>query len=102
MSKKAPIKSRYDSFGLSERRLNFKPQIDIRGERLSSALEIVSQYIDDAIMIGIEEVKILHGKGDGILREEIRKYLKSTPSVKSVRDEDIQMGGTGITVVRFD
>lgn len=99
--KSAPV-SRYDSFGLSERRLNFKPQIDIRGERLTEALDIVNQYIDDAIMIGMEEVKILHGKGNGILREEIRKYLKTIPGIKSFSDEDIRQGGTGITVVKFD
>lgn len=96
------VVNRYDSFGLNERRLNFKPQIDIRGERLSEALEIVSQFIDDAVMIGMEEIKILHGKGNGILREEIRRYLKNAHGVKSFHDEDIRSGGSGITVIKLD
>lgn len=90
------------SEGLAERRLNFKPNIDIRGERLMEALEIVSRFIDDALMVGIGEVKILHGKGNGILKEEIRKYLRTVPGVVSCKDEDIQFGGSGITVVKLD
>ena len=90
------------SEGLQERKLNFKPNIDIRGERLMEALEIVSRFIDDALMVGIGEVKILHGKGNGILKEEIRKYLKTVPGVVSCKDEDIQFGGSGITVVKLD
>ena len=90
------------SESLSERRLNFKPNIDIRGERLMEALEIVSRFIDDALMVGIGEVKILHGKGNGILKEEIRKYLRTVPGVVSCKDEDIQFGGSGITVVKLD
>ncbi len=90
------------SESLSERKLNFKPNIDIRGERLMEALEIVSRFIDDALMVGIGEVKILHGKGNGILKEEIRKYLRTVPGVVSCKDEDIQFGGSGITVVKLD
>ncbi|MBR4089049.1 MAG: Smr/MutS family protein [Bacteroidales bacterium] len=90
------------SEGLAERRLNFKPNIDIRGERLMEALDIVSRFIDDALMVGIGEVKILHGKGNGILKEEIRKYLKTVPGVVSCKDEDVQFGGSGITVVKLD
>ena len=87
---------------VSQRTLNFSPSIDIRGEHLEDALNIVTHFIDDAIMIGIGTVKILHGKGTGVLREEIRKYLKTIPNVKNVRDEDIQFGGAGITVVELD
>ena len=87
---------------ISERRLNFKPKIDIRGERLDSALDIVTRFIDDALMVGLSEVKILHGKGNGVLREEIRKYLKTVPGVSSLRDEALQLGGAGITVVTLD
>jgi len=90
------------SEGLAERRLNFKPNIDIRGERLMEALDIVSRFIDDALMVGIGEVKILHGKGNGILKEEIRKYLRTVPGVVSCKDEDVQFGGSGITVVKLD
>lgn len=92
----------YSTDNLSQRRLEFKPTIDIRGERLVQAMEIVSRFIDDALMVGIGQVKILHGKGNGILKEEIRKYLKTVPGVSSYRDEDIQLGGSGITVVDFE
>lgn len=100
--KSQPKQMSNHSAGLSERKLNFKPTIDIRGERLNEALEIVSRFIDDALMVGMPEVKILHGKGNGILKEEIRKYLRAIPGVESCKDEDIQYGGSGITVVKFD
>jgi DNA mismatch repair protein MutS2 len=92
----------YDSESISRRKLEFRPTIDIRGERLNDALEIVMHFIDDATMVGVGQVKILHGKGNGVLREEIRKYLRTVPAVKSFRDEAIQQGGAGITVVEMD
>ena len=92
----------YDSESISRRKLEFKPTIDIRGQRLADALDIVMHFIDDATMVGVGQVKILHGKGNGILREEIRKYLKTVPAVASFRDEAVQQGGAGITVVEMD
>ncbi len=92
----------YDSESISRRKLEFKPTIDIRGQRLADALDIVMHFIDDATMVGVGQVKILHGKGNGVLREEIRKYLKTVPSVASFRDEAVQQGGAGITVVELD
>ena len=100
--KNLPKQMSSHSESISQRKLDFKPNIDIRGERLMEALEIVSRFIDDALMVGIGEVKILHGKGNGILKEEIRKYLKTVPGVISCKDEDIQFGGSGITVVKLD
>ena len=100
--KNLPKQMSSHSESISQRKLDFKPNIDIRGERLVEALEIVSRFIDDALMVGIGEVKILHGKGNGILKEEIRKYLKTVPGVISCKDEDIQFGGSGITVVKLD
>lgn len=90
------------SSSLSQRRLNFSPSIDLRGERLFEAMERVVPFVDDAIMLGMGQVKILHGKGTGALREEIRKYLKTVPGVASFHDEDIRFGGAGITVVELD
>ncbi|GAB1373889.1 hypothetical protein MASR1M46_07700 [Bacteroidales bacterium] len=90
------------SASISERKLNFKPTIDVRGQRADEALENVSRFVDDAIMVGVGEVKILHGKGNGILKEEIRKYLKVVPGVLSVKDEVLELGGSGITVVKLD
>ena len=92
----------HESEDVIKRRQNFSPTIDIRGERLEQALNIVISFIDDAIMVGVSEVRILHGKGNGILREEIRKYLKTIGGVASFRDEQIEMGGSGITVVKLD
>lgn len=100
--KPAERKSVYSGSSISERRLNFNPNIDIRGKRLDEAIEIVTRFIDDAIMVDMGQVSILHGKGNGVLREEIRKYLKITPGVKSFRDEHIERGGTGITIVELD
>ncbi len=86
----------------SNHKLEFKPSIDLRGFRLEEAIEAVMHFIDDAQMLGMRKVSILHGKGNGVLREEIRKYLKITSGVKSFADEQIQFGGSGITVVEFD
>lgn len=90
---------RQDS-AISERKLNFSPELDIRGERLTDALNIVMHYIDDAIMLNMNSVRIIHGKGSGVLREEIQKYLRTIPGL-SVSDEDIRNGGTGVTIVKL-
>lgn len=95
------IQRREDS-SITERKLNFKPEIDLRGARLQEALEEVMHFSDDAIMLGIGSVRIVHGKGTGVLREEIQKYLRTVPGVASVCDEDIRHGGTGVTIVTFE
>ena len=87
---------------ISERKLNFKTEIDIRGVRLNDALEQVTRYADDAIMLGISSVRIIHGKGTGVLRDEIQKLLRTMPGVASAKDEHIQFGGSGVTVVTFE
>ena len=87
---------------LTERKARFKPELDVRGERVNDALEIVMHYIDDAIMLGVPSVRILHGKGTGALREEIQKYVRTVPGVKSAADEHVQFGGAGVTVITFD
>ena len=88
--------------GLAERRLGFKPELDVRGERLADALGIVMHYVDDAIMVGVPSVRIIHGKGTGALHEEIQKYLRTVPGVAGVADEDVRHGGSGVTIVTFD
>ena len=94
----APVQ-KVDS-SITERKLNFSPELDIRGERLADAMNTVMHYIDDAIMLNVGMVRIIHGKGTGVLREEIQKYLRTIPGL-SVSDEDIRNGGTGVTIVRF-
>lgn len=86
---------------IRERNLNFKREIDVRGMRGDEALQAVTYFIDDAIIVNVEQVRILHGTGTGILRELIRKYLKTIPAVSSFADEHVQFGGAGITVVKF-
>jgi len=87
--------------GLSEKRLNFKTEIDVRGQRAEEALQNIQAFVDDAIMLDFSELRILHGKGNGILKEMIRNYLKSEPAVKHFRDEHVQFGGAGITVLEI-
>ncbi|MDR0954189.1 MAG: Smr/MutS family protein [Rikenellaceae bacterium] len=89
-------------YDTSKRRLNFHRQIDLRGERAVDALGAVREYIDEAVMLAIPEVKILHGKGTGALKEEIRRYLSTVDAVVSATDEDEKFGGAGITVVRLE
>lgn len=88
--------------GIQERKLNFRTEIDIRGMRLADALDVVTGYIDDAIMLNVNSVRIIHGKGTGVLRDEIQKYLRTMPGVAGAKDEQIQYGGSGVTVVTFD
>ncbi|MBL7970829.1 MAG: Smr/MutS family protein, partial [Prolixibacteraceae bacterium] len=87
--------------GMSEKRLSFKTEVDVRGQRAEEALGIIQSFIDDAIMLDFSELRILHGKGNGILKEMIRNYLKTEPAVKAFRDEHVQFGGAGITVVEI-
>ena len=87
---------------LTQRKLDFSVELDVRGERVNDAIEKVMRYVDDAIMLNVGSVRIIHGKGTGALREEIQKFLRTTPGVASVRDEHIQYGGTGVTIVDFD
>jgi DNA mismatch repair protein MutS2 len=81
------------------RKLNFKSEIDVRGMRGDEALQAVMYFIDDAMMVGVQSVRILHGTGTGALRQMIRQYLGTVPGVQSYHDEHIQLGGVGITVV---
>ena len=88
--------------GLHERKLNFKSEIDIRGVRGEEALNRVRELIDDALIVQHKNLRILHGKGNGILRQLVRDYLATVDVVKSFRDEHVDMGGSGITVVEID
>ena len=87
---------------INERKLNFSTEMDVRGERLNDAIEKVTRYVDDAIMVGVSSVRIIHGKGTGVLRDELQKLIRTMPGVASVRDEHIQFGGTGVTIVTFE
>lgn len=84
---------------MRNKQLNFKQDIDVRGMRADEAIQAVSYFIDDATQFNIKQVRILHGTGYGILRQRIREYLNTVPSIKSFKDEHVQFGGAGITVV---
>jgi DNA mismatch repair protein MutS2 len=85
-----------------EKKLHFKQDIDVRGMRGEEALQAVMYFIDDAIQVGVNRVRILHGTGTGILRELTRNYLKNVAGIKNFSDENIQLGGAGITVVDLE
>ena len=87
---------------IDNRKLNFKQDIDVRGMRGDEAINAITYYIDDAILVGVSRVRILHGTGSGILRQLIRQYLATIPNVSHFRDEHVQFGGAGITVVDLD
>ena len=84
-----------------QKKLNFKQEIDVRGMRGDEALQAVMYFVDDALLVGVAQVRILHGTGTGALRQLIRSYLQSASGVKSFRDEHVQFGGAGITIVEL-
>ncbi|MGN0234685.1 MAG: endonuclease MutS2 [Bacteroidaceae bacterium] len=86
---------------IRQKHLHFKQDIDVRGMRGEEALQAVTYFIDDAILVGARRVRILHGTGTGILRQLIRDYLNAHTGVESARDEHVQFGGAGITVVEL-
>lgn len=99
--KKKSSKSRYTGIinGINDKMANFKLQLDVRGKRGEVAVDMVRRYIDDAILLNIKEVKILHGKGYGILRNLVHEYLQTVSEIKQFKDEHIERGGSGITIV---
>jgi len=94
--------TRITSATIEDRKHNFHQDIDVRGMRGNEAIDAVMHFIDDAILVGMSRVRILHGTGSGILRQLIRQYLHTVPNVKSAKDEHVQFGGSGITVVDLD
>ena len=91
--------SRSTREAIDERKYSFRQDLDVRGMRGDEAVNAVMYFIDDAILVGMSRVRILHGTGSGILRQLIRQYLRTNPAVISCRDEHVQFGGAGITVV---
>ena len=84
-----------------ERQLRFKHEIDIRGMRVDEAIQAVTYFIDDAIQFNSTRVRILHGTGTGASRQYVREYLSSVPAVRYFADEDVRLGGAGITVIEL-
>lgn len=94
--------TRITSATIEDRKHNFHQDLDVRGMRGDEAIDTVMHFIDDAILVGMSRVRILHGTGSGILRQLIRQYLNTVPNVKKAKDEHVQFGGAGITVVDLD
>jgi len=86
---------------IRKRKLNFKTEIDIRGMRSDEALQALTYFIDDAIMVGVGQIRVLHGTGTGALRQLTRDYAASLPEISSYHDEHVQFGGAGITIIEF-
>ncbi len=99
LSTKSTYLSTQTQDSMYEKKLHFKQDIDVRGMRGDEAIQAVTYFIDDAILIGVSRVRILHGTGTGILRTLIRQYLQTVPGVRHFADEHVQFGGAGITVV---
>ena len=99
LSSKATFVSSETQDRMYEKKLNFKQDIDVRGMRGDEAIQAVTYFFDDAILVGVSRVRILHGTGTGILRTLIRQYLATVPGVAHFQDEHVQFGGAGITVV---
>ncbi len=93
--------SRSTRDNITEKSLNFKPNIDVRGMNGTEAVTAVSYFVEDAILLGITPLRILHGTGSGYLRDVIRQYLHTVPQIKRYHDEHIQLGGAGITIVEL-
>ncbi|MCC8134918.1 MAG: endonuclease MutS2 [Tannerellaceae bacterium] len=100
--KKSTFVSSQTTEDMREKKLNFKQELDVRGMRGDEALQAVTYFVDDAILVGVSPVRILHGTGSGILRQLIRDYLRTVPGVRYYHDEHVQFGGAGITVVELD
>jgi DNA mismatch repair protein MutS2 len=86
---------------LNEKVAKFSPKIDVRGQRAEETLKILETYLDEAALLGIRQVTILHGKGNGILRHVIRQFLSKNQDVAKFYDDDIERGGSGITIVEL-
>ena len=86
---------------INEKTNNFKSTIDVRGMRADEALSDIGKYIDDAILIKIKNINIIHGKGNGILRQVIREYLRTVDEIKEFKDEPAERGGEGVTSITF-
>jgi DNA mismatch repair protein MutS2 len=95
------INKKLQSIGMNvlDKRISFSPSLDIRGKRVDEVLAILDPFLDTAILLGQSQLKILHGKGEGVLRKIVREHLKKYKEVASVADEHVDRGGDGITLI---
>lgn len=101
-AKAASFVSTATSNEIRDRQLHFRPEMDVRGMRADEAVQAVTYFVDDALQFNAQRVRILHGTGTGALRQYIRQYLATVHGVRAFRDEDVRLGGAGITVVELN
>jgi DNA mismatch repair protein MutS2 len=99
MAVSKPTRQTRSNIDLHQMRAQYSTQLDIRGFRANQALDAVAAFIDQSILLGITDLRILHGKGDGVLRSIVRKQLQGDPSIKSIADEQVERGGAGVTLI---
>ena len=86
---------------MNQKIANFNPTLDLRGARVDEAIAELEPYIDEAVLLSVHQVRILHGKGNGILRKVVREQLSHRRDVISFTDEPLELGGYGVTVVQL-
>ncbi len=91
--------ARQPGIALYQKRTKYRNELDVRGMRAEQALKEVTNFVDEGSMLGIKDLKIIHGRGDGILRQLIRKYLHGEPTVAQITDESTERGGDGVTLI---
>ncbi len=100
-SQKSKVKKYISRSSFAERQKDFNPELDVRGKRTEEAIRLVDQWIDSAIILGFSELRLIHGKGYGILKQQIREHLKPNTAVKSIAYESIQLGGDGVSLIQL-
>ncbi len=86
---------------MNEKRAHFNPTLDLRGHRAEEALDMLHRFLDEAILLSEKEVRILHGKGYGILMQVIHQELKGMHEVRTFHPEKVELGGVGVTIVNL-
>jgi len=101
LKKEKKALSKRISFDTTSKMVNFSPNLDIRGKRGEEVFSLIQNFIDDGFMLGMNDLKVIHGKGDGILKEITRSLLKDSPAVAGFSDEHADRGGSGVTLVQL-
>lgn len=99
MKKEKKTFAKRTGFDTNLKMMDFSPNLDIRGKRGEEILSLVQNFIDDGFMLGLKDLRIVHGKGDGILRDLTRNLLRGMNSVAKIEDEHADRGGSGVTLV---
>ncbi|MDQ2658222.1 MAG: Smr/MutS family protein, partial [Bacteroidota bacterium] len=99
MAKEPTARQRASGINLYEKQVNFNPTLDVRGKRVEEVIPLLEQFLDTALLLGHGELRIIHGKGEGVLRKVIREHLRTIKQVAASRDEHVERGGDGITIV---